>query len=393
MRKLYLFLVASLFFSTLATAQSNSTTASGLLKDGSWVYLYSTHGTYSGWHVAMGIESKSISSERTALDGYDARGVANSEAGKVMRLDKKASSDAYYLYCNGYYYGDAVNGQNIPLVTDKSKATAYVFTPTGNTGCYNLRPEGSSDENTYINDVEVNYEGWMRGGPKNNDVSEWRIASANDANKYADKDGYKEEIKITLNTVGDYSYATTCMPFPIMVSASDFSVKTYIGVNRHDNMLTLKEVTGTIPAETPIVIIASTKGKTPTSKTGQYEVTVTLDTQTTPTDVSGNLLSGAITPTETGKDDLTFGVNNDVVGFYKDSQRFLHANRAYIKATTTTAAKAGLRLYWNNTPTTIKTVGTDDAQGNRLSYNLQGQPVSDSYKGIVIEKGKKYIQK
>lgn len=376
MRKLYLFLVASLFFSTLATAQSTST-ASDLLKDGAWVYLYSTNSTYSGWKVAMGIEHRSISPDRSAIDVYDARGVGNAGVGKVMRLNQKGNTDAYYLYCNGYYYGNAVNGQNIPLVTDKSKATAYVFTPTTNTGCYNLRPEGSTDENTYINDVVVNNQGWMRGGAKGNDISEWRIASANG-----------EQFTVTLHTVGNYSYATTCMPFPIKVSASGFDVKTYIGVSHHDSWLTLKEVTGTIPGGTPIVIIAS--------KTGDPSVTITLDTQTTPADVSGNLLAPAIRPTQTEENDLTFGVSDGVAGFYKDKQRFLHANRAYIKASTVqtaTQAKAGLMLSWKDTPTAIKVVDKDEAQGNDRRYNLQGQRVDDGYKGIVIEKGKKYIQR
>ena len=42
--------------------------------------------------------------------------------------------------------------------------------------------------------------------------------------------------------------------------------------------------------------------------------------------------------------------------------------------------------------TGVKTVNTD-ANQNGMRYNLAGQPVNDSYKGIVIVKGRKYLQK
>jgi hypothetical protein len=239
-----------------------------------------------------------------------------------------------------------------------------------------LRPYGSTDANTYLNDAVENGSGWIKEGSKASDIAKWKLVSANNNNG--------ETLTLTLNTVGSYSYATTCMPFPMKVSASSFIVKTYIGVKRHDNLLTLKEITGTIPAATPIVIIAST--------TGSPKVNITIDTQTTSyPDVSGNLLTGAILPTQTDENDLTFGKYNDVAGFYLDSQRYLHANRAYIKSST--AAKEGLSLYWEGMTTAIKPAVNSKLQGTTLRYNLQGQPVDASYKGIVIMNGKKSIQR
>lgn len=47
--------------------------------------------------------------------------------------------------------------------------------------------------------------------------------------------------------------------------------------------------------------------------------------------------------------------------------------------------------YEAGTPTGISSVKSEAAQ-NGKTYNLAGQQVSDSYKGLVIKNGKKYVK-
>ena len=47
----------------------------------------------------------------------------------------------------------------------------------------------------------------------------------------------------------------------------------------------------------------------------------------------------------------------------------------------------------DNTPANINGITVDDADANAPVYNLAGQKVSTSYKGVVIKAGKKFIQK
>lgn len=47
----------------------------------------------------------------------------------------------------------------------------------------------------------------------------------------------------------------------------------------------------------------------------------------------------------------------------------------------------------DNTPSNINGITIDDADANAPVYNLAGQKVSESYKGVVIKAGKKFVQK
>ena len=47
----------------------------------------------------------------------------------------------------------------------------------------------------------------------------------------------------------------------------------------------------------------------------------------------------------------------------------------------------------DNTPSNINGITVDDADANAPVYNLAGQKVSESYKGVVIKAGKKFVQK
>lgn len=55
---------------------------------------------------------------------------------------------------------------------------------------------------------------------------------------------------------------------------------------------------------------------------------------------------------------------------------------------------AGANLYTNAVPTSISgTVVAPKENTNASIYNLAGQKVNKSYKGVVIQNGKKFVQK
>lgn len=68
--------------------------------------------------------------------------------------------------------------------------------------------------------------------------------------------------------------------------------------------------------------------------------------------------------------------------------------KAYLEVTSEQAAKM-LNLNFGGTSTGIIKINTDDKNGtlNSPLYNVNGQRVSRYYKGVVIKKGKKIIQR
>lgn len=81
----------------------------------------------------------------------------------------------------------------------------------------------------------------------------------------------------------------------------------------------------------------------------------------------------------------------DVCGFYPlASGETLPANKGYIKISNPSTAKSVYGLH--ETTTGIHHVVKADARSG-ARYNLAGQRVSDSYKGVVIENGKKFVVK
>lgn len=86
------------------------------------------------------------------------------------------------------------------------------------------------------------------------------------------------------------------------------------------------------------------------------------------------------------------------IGFYKltgSTNKTLGAHKAYLETDEDiTPAGAQVALIFDDGETTsINSINTQHQTSNTQCYNLAGQKVSDSYKGIVIKNGKKYINK
>lgn len=163
------------------------------------------------------------------------------------------------------------------------------------------------------------------------------------------------------------------------VDFTDASVKAYTA--KYDataNTITLTNVTK-VPGNTAVVL----KGNA-----GTY----TLNRAESADAVSNNDLQYYTSDKEvtTAKTVYILAQNGDVCGFYPaEVNTTLAAYKAYIYIKNSSAAK---NFYAIGTTTNIRNTELDNAQ-HGIRYNLGGQRVSNSYKGVVIVNGKKLIVK
>ena len=108
-----------------------------------------------------------------------------------------------------------------------------------------------------------------------------------------------------------------------------------------------------------------------------------------------------------GKDLYLFGYNtkdaNNPYGFYlysawstaNDKQTVIPANKPFLIQSDNTSGAKVYVMFSDGTTTALDNVFSDDAQipADAPRYNVAGQRVDKDYKGMVIVKGKKYIQK
>ena len=158
-----------------------------------------------------------------------------------------------------------------------------------------------------------------------------------------------------------------------------------------ESSVTLKDVTGVVPAETGLLL----KGAANT-----YYIPVSTAAAS---DVTGNLLQSTATAEYTVTGDETgtayvFGSLNDVVGFYKAADgKKIGVGKSWLLVPGTGGAKDVEFLSFvfgdeeQGETDGIKAVST--SVENDVRYNLAGQKVGADYKGIVIVNGKKFVVK
>jgi hypothetical protein len=134
---------------------------------------------------------------------------------------------------------------------------------------------------------------------------------------------------------------------------------------------------------------------------GSYNIPVTTGDNFYPsaTYLHGQVTSGTVAASTTTKYHYIFAKKKDTgkVGFYKlTADHNLGAHKAYLETdediTPTGGAQVAL-IFDDGETTSIDAINTQHPTSNTQCYNLAGQKVSDSYKGIVIKNGKKYINK
>ena len=190
-------------------------------------------------------------------------------------------------------------------------------------------------------------------------------------------------ITMTATQVGGKYYATFYAPFAVKLSGA----KAYtLTLNTDKTSATLNEVQLTnsiLPKESAVLIIADG---------ANYTVEPVIDA----TEKVSSILTGVSLAESwsSHENDLVLGYVNDKIGFYKwGTSNTLKNNRCYLPASqlTTTATAKGVVIDFG-TVTGINAATLQPAKTDGKIYNLQGQEVSRSYKGVVIKNGRKVMQ-
>lgn len=190
-------------------------------------------------------------------------------------------------------------------------------------------------------------------------------------------------ITMTATQVGGKYYATFYAPFAVKLSGA----KAYtLTLNTDKTSATLNEVQLTnsiLPKESAVLIIADG---------ANYTVEPVIDA----TEKVSSILTGVSLAESwsSHENDLVLGVIDNQIGFYKwGTNNTLKNNRCYLPATALgTAATAKGVVIDFGTVTGINAATLQPAKADGKIYNLQGQEVSRSYKGVVIKNGRKVMQ-
>ena len=191
---------------------------------------------------------------------------------------------------------------------------------------------------------------------------------------------YKEVAKTVPLEISDAGFATYCSAYALNFSGTGLTAY-QAGMN--GTTVEFTEVSD-VPAETGVLV----KGDAKT-----YNVPVVASSST---DVDDNKLVGTVTGetidgTNASTDFFVLKKNTAGVGFYRvtNAAYNVRANTAYLAvAKGSTPAKGFIPV---DGTTAIELVDTAN-EVVAPAYNLQGQRVSNGYKGVVIVNGKKYMK-
>lgn len=178
------------------------------------------------------------------------------------------------------------------------------------------------------------------------------------------------EIPVTVTAAG---YATLNLPFATSLPA-DGNLKAYKGTDA-GNYLTLTEITGTIPAEEPVILAGDAN---------TYNLTILTSATTKSTD---NALSGTLTPATIADDAEAYILKNGKAGVAmylvdSESDRIIPANKAYLGSTT---AASGVKAFKFGDTTGIQAVTPAADAAPAAYYDLNGRRVLYPTRGIYVK--------
>lgn len=190
-------------------------------------------------------------------------------------------------------------------------------------------------------------------------------------------------------TIGEAKWASVCMPFAVTLPEG---VRAYKATACQNDIMTLTEITGTIPAGTGFLLTGDAK---------DYMLTIATDKQV-PADVSGNLLKGATAKRLGFGEGETFALGksgnkavfmkNGLKDANKGNKGYVPANKAYILTTDlNSAAQAAAMLQFNFGDNTTGIDGVEvDNEKDTIYYDLNGRRVLYPTQGVyVTNTGKK----
>lgn len=179
-------------------------------------------------------------------------------------------------------------------------------------------------------------------------------------------------------------YATYVTNYAMNFANTDIKAYTVSAINSAEGVITLKEVTEA-PANTPLIV----KGKT-----------ANIPVADNAAEISGNkLLFKTESYTIKDNDDYDYYVlahpDGQEVGFYKvQAGTKIDAYKSHFRIKKSTANAKSFAVKEPGTVNGINEVKSETTNvKNQVAYNLAGQRVAPTAKGIVIINGKKYLNK
>ena len=188
------------------------------------------------------------------------------------------------------------------------------------------------------------------------------------------------EVSSVKLTVGETGYATAYFPFAVTIPAG---VTAYTVAAAADGVATLSKLSGTIPANTGVVL------------SGTANTPCTFEFAADAAAVDGNMLKGMTIATEVPTETKAYILANGSkgVGFYRlsESDRTIAANKAYLIVDDAAEPSAVFSLKLDGGLTGIE--GVENAGADAPVYDLQGRRLPQvPEKGIYIQNGKKIMK-
>lgn len=201
----------------------------------------------------------------------------------------------------------------------------------------------------------------------------------------ANSDFLIEEVTALPVTITAAKYATLCAPVALEIPSG---VKAYYISDVTKTEATLTKLTGTIPADMPVILYADGLSETTTFN---FPIT-TADAFVGTNKLSGqaaaqNVAAGvAYTLQTASNEDLT-------VGFYPKAAGTIAGFRAYLLASALPAGVKGLKFRFDDADGISTVQGSEFKVQDSEIYNLAGQRMSKLQKGVNIVNGKKVLVK
>ena len=183
---------------------------------------------------------------------------------------------------------------------------------------------------------------------------------------------------VTMTVSASAQYGTFVAPFDVTIPEG---VEAYGCFSIENDVLVLSALNGSIPANTPVILYAEEGiNQTFYGNGTPYGETVT-----------SGYLTGVFADTQAPVDSYVLQNHNGVVKFYivdeTDYQPTVKANRCYLTLPEATVKSIGFSI-----ADAIANVNVDKTSDGSI-YNLAGQKVDSTFKGIVIKNGKKFMNK
>lgn len=189
-----------------------------------------------------------------------------------------------------------------------------------------------------------------------------------------------EQTEVTMKTFKAGSYGTFIAPFDVEIPSG---ITAYTVTGHVGNRLTLSDVDGTIPANTPVVVYSDNAiNQTFKGKDGSNGVT----------SYTEGLLTGFYTAQTIPAGSYVLQTQDNRQAFYKlaSAATANQVNRAYL---TVPASNAKAFFFYLDDADAINDVRSKMEDGRSEIFNLAGQRLSKLQKGVNIVNGKKVLVK